>query len=172
MEILLQPFGGINSVILGTIKHGFLKTFGCPVTIKETLPVPSTAFDQGRDQYLADVFLNEIKPYCPQDGKILAIADVDLFSGTGNFVFGLADGTAGTAVISLYLLRQEGYGLPEDLPLFQARALKEAIHEIGHTFGIDHCDNGGCVMFYSSSLMDTDLKSTAFCPSCRPRLQI
>jgi len=51
-----------------------------------------------------------------------------------------------------------------------ARAVKEAVHELGHTFGLDHCSDPRCVMHFSNMLADTDRKGREFCPSCRARL--
>jgi len=50
------------------------------------------------------------------------------------------------------------------------RAVKEAVHELGHTFGLDHCSDPRCVMHFSNMLADTDRKGREFCPSCRARL--
>jgi archaemetzincin len=48
--------------------------------------------------------------------------------------------------------------------------VKEAVHELGHMFGLDHCSDLRCVMHFSNSLADTDRKGRDFCPSCRARL--
>ncbi len=50
------------------------------------------------------------------------------------------------------------------------RTLKEAIHEIGHTYGIGHCRDPRCVMHFSNSLADTDIKGPDFCHRCKGML--
>jgi len=35
------------------------------------------------------------------------------------------------------------------------RVIKEAVHELGHAFGLTHCENSKCVMHFSNSLQDT-----------------
>ncbi|HIC98260.1 MAG TPA: matrixin family metalloprotease, partial [Pyrodictiaceae archaeon] len=47
------------------------------------------------------------------------------------------------------------YGLPADKELFKLRALKEAMHEIGHVLGLLHCTDKRCVMHFSNSIIDT-----------------
>jgi len=46
----------------------------------------------------------------------------------------------------------------------------EAVHELGHAFGLQHCGNPECVMFFSNSIMDTDRKGWHLCQQCRARL--
>jgi len=108
------------------------------------------------------------KEYVPYE-KILGIVDHDLFVPELNFVFGEASSRA--AFISLTRLRQTFYRLPEDQSLFHRRVLTEAIHELGHTYGLGHCGNPRCVMFFSNRLSDTDRKGPEFCPKCGKNLQ-
>src|SRR6059036_245355 len=47
------------------------------------------------------------------------------------------------------------------------RAVKTAVHELGHTLGLGHHGaNPQCVMFFSEKLADTDRKSRDFCRAC------
>ena len=102
--------------------------------------------------------------------RVVGITDVDLYVPRLNFVFGEADIVSGTAIVSLCRLRQEYYGLAPDEALFLERATKEIVHEMGHTFGLGHCPNNKCVMHFSNSLADTDLKEAHFCNKCRPKI--
>ena len=69
-------------------------------------------------------------------------------------------------MISLARLRPEFYGSPPDDTLFLQRAVKEAVHELGHTYGLGHCRDPRCVMFFSNTLHDTDVKGPGFCAAC------
>jgi archaemetzincin len=93
-----------------------------------------------------------------EEEKILGVVDIDLYAPGLNFVFGEADMNSGVAIISLCRLRPEHYGLPPDESLFLERVIKEAIHELGHTYGLGHCHNSRCVVYFSNSLPDTDRK--------------
>jgi len=170
MAIDLQPFGEIDSGVLAGISAGLVSAFGNPVRLKAAINIPGNSYIEDRNQYLADLVLADLKRYQTGDARLLGVTDVNLFSQGLNFVFGQADYPNRIAVISLTLLKQENYGLPEDTALLIGRAQKEAVHELGHTFGLGHCQDGACVMHFSNSLIDTDVKKINFCRHCQPRL--
>ncbi len=103
--------------------------------------------------------------------KIVGLVDVDLYSPGFDFVFGEADIAAGVATVSLYRLRQAYYDQPPDSNVFEERAIKEAIHEVGHLYGLGHCPNPKCVMHFSISSADVDLKTDTFCAKCMQQLE-
>jgi archaemetzincin len=41
-----------------------------------------------------------------------------------------------------------------DTSHFGQRLVKEAVHELGHAFGLNHCENIECVMHFSNSLQN------------------
>ena len=120
-------------------------------------------------RWLATTIMNNTKSYEVRK-IILGICNIDAYSSGLNFVFGQASMTAGVAAIYLSRLRQEFYGLDADRSIFIERVLKEATHEVGHVFGLDHCPKRSCVMHFSNSLVDTDQKAKDFCEICRNKL--
>jgi len=170
MEIVLVPVGDIEKKMLEGLRNDLGKAFNREIVIGREMPEPDYAFNKSRKQYLSTAILNAIlaqKEYAAYD-KNLGIVDHDLFVPELNFVFGKASREA--AVISLTRLRQSFYGQPEDPNLFHKRTLTEAVHELGHTYGLGHCENPHCVMFFSNSLKDTDRKGPEFCPRCKGKL--
>lgn len=75
-----------------------------------------------------------------------------------------------TALVSIHRLKNEFYGLPINQELLKNRLLKEAIHELGHTFGLIHCFTLKCVMNPSTYVEDIDQKSSYFCRSCEQKI--
>jgi archaemetzincin len=169
VKITLKPLGNIADEIMEELKDGVGGIFHCPVEIKAGLSDLAQAYNPERKQYFSSKLLASFKK-SQREERVVGIADVDLYVPRLNFVFGEADVGSGTAIISLYRLRQEYYGLAPDEALFLERATKEIVHELGHTFGLGHCLNNKCVMHFSNSLADTDLKEANFCSSCRPKI--
>jgi archaemetzincin len=127
------------------------------------------AYNPERKQYFSSKLLASLEKSEGEE-RVVGVADVDLYVPRLNFVFGEADMVSGTAIVSLCRLRPEYYGLAPDEALFLERATKEIVHELGHTFGLGHCPNNKCVMHFSNSLADTDLKEAHFCNKCRPKI--
>jgi archaemetzincin len=124
------------------------------------------AHDLKRNQFHSTAILAALQPIA-NGSRILAVTGLDLFVPVLTFVFGEAQLAGNCAVVSLHRLREEVYGLPPNPELLSDRLLKEAIHELGHTFGLRHCDDWRCVMTSSHSVEWLDVKSHEFCASCR-----
>jgi predicted Zn-dependent protease len=102
--------------------------------------------------------------------RLLGVTSLDLYIPTLMFVFGEAQLHGPCAVVSVHRLRQEFYGLPADPRLEAERLLKEAVHELGHTLGLRHCDDYHCAMAPSHAVEWIDLKSSRLCSDCQARV--
>ncbi|MEO0093941.1 MAG: archaemetzincin family Zn-dependent metalloprotease [candidate division WOR-3 bacterium] len=167
-SIYILPLGEIAPEILTAIKTELTNVFQVPTKILMPVANPSYAFEPKRCQYYSSKILKAISQYLPHDGlRVLGITEVDLCTPVLTFVFGeaLLDGVA--AVISLARLRQEFYQLPANMAILINRAVKEAIHELGHTFGLVHCNDSQCVISFSPNVLSVDHKGSNFCPLCQ-----
>jgi archaemetzincin len=54
--------------------------------------------------------------------------------------------------------------------LLEERLVKEAVHELGHVFGLMHCGTPVCVMGRSGGVRDVDSKRAELCEECRDRM--
>jgi archaemetzincin len=155
--IALAPVGDTSLAMLSRIQPAVAQTFGCEIAIAPAVPLPASAWSSERKQYLSTAILDSLaRGKQPGWERLLGIADVDLYVPQLNFVFGEGDSRRGVAVFSLARLR----GSDE---LFQRRAATEAIHELGHTYGLSHCDDPHCVMWFSNTLSETDRKGIRLC---------
>ena len=146
---------------------GVADAFPNPIT---PVAVPldlAPCFEPSRDQHHATLVLAALLRHrTDPESKILGLVGVDLFVPVLTFVFGQAQLDGPGAVVSTHRLRSEFYGLPADEGLLVERAIKECVHELGHAFGLRHCDAYACVMHSSSTVDDVDVKGADFCARC------
>lgn len=172
-KLYIIPIGEIEAEALAYLQNNISQIFSIDCQVLNAIAVPPEAYDSRRGQYYSPIILQKILDSAPAAyHRILGVIDVDLYVQGLNFIFGQADLQHGITIISIARLRQEYYGLPPDKKLFYLRMLKEAVHELGHTYGLDHCTDFHCVMYFSNSLQDTDRKGVDFCRKCKGKLKI
>jgi archaemetzincin len=148
------------------------RAFAAAVNVHPHRFDPEVAFDSSRGQYNSTELLAQLlEETAGSDAHVLGIAGVDLFIPILTYVFGEAQLEGRAAVISTYRLDNALYGLPANPRLMLDRLAKEAIHELGHTRGLVHCNQAVCVMRSSTYVEDIDLKSAQFCASCGQRVR-
>jgi len=173
VEALIILMGDANPGELTFLPGGLSQVFSTVrfKTCEEVFRLPPYAYDKARRQYNSTLLLEYLALSKPRGyAKYLGVTDVDLYAGGLNFVFGEAVLNGEDAVVSLHRLRPEFYGEPGNRRLFEERVLKEAVHELGHTFGLTHCRNPECVMSFSNSIVDTDFKKAQPCLNCQVKL--
>jgi archaemetzincin len=131
------------------------------------------AFDPKRIQYNSSLILQQLIVKPPPDAeKILGVLDVDLFIPILTFVFGEAQLKGIGAAVSIHRLHNQFYGLSENTEVTTERLLKEAVHELGHTFGLIHCSQPKCVMNASTYAENIDQKSAELCFLCQKSIPV
>jgi archaemetzincin len=167
--VALEP---VEPQLLDYLQSSLAETFKLPVVTKYLPQSLGYAYERTRRQYRSAAILRRLPNFRTSAGElILGIVNRDLYAPKLNFVFGEADIKNGVCVISLARLRQSFYGLPSDKALLRQRARKEAVHELGHLYGLKHCPDIECVMHFSNSLQDTDRKSADFCAACGSKIE-
>jgi len=125
---------------------------------------PEFAFHGERQQYHSSELLERMQYFLSRNSwRILGVTSVDLYIPILTFVFGEAQMGGPCAIVSAHRLSQSFYGLPPDAELEGQRLLKEAVHEIGHTLNLTHCDDYRCVMAPSHAVEWIDLKESKLC---------
>lgn len=170
-SIGIVALGLIDPPLIQRIAEGLHRTFPHPVAILDESPEPAFAYDERRGQHSSVLVLRSLLGRINGPGvRILGVTDKDLFIPMLSFVLGQAQLSGQVAVISLARLQQQFYGFPPDADLLVARAVKEAVHEVGHTFGLTHCADVRCPMSLSSNVRHVDAKGPTLCVACTAML--
>ena len=164
--IELIPLSRANLKRLERLALSLTHVFQTPCRVQPQPMDIAFAFDPLRGQYHSTAILRKLAEN-PNGSRILGVAPCDLYVPVLTFVFGEAQVEGDCAVVSTARLREEFYGLPPREDLLHERLLKEAVHELGHTFGLRHCDNWQCVMASSYAVERIDVKDADFCSPCR-----
>ncbi|MGA8492501.1 MAG: archaemetzincin family Zn-dependent metalloprotease [Terriglobales bacterium] len=169
MKLLqILPIGNVDDGLLKDLRPAVEETFRVPCKILPVRLDPEFAFHGERQQYHSSEILQRMQSFLTNESwRMLGIGAVDLYIPILTFVFGEAQMGGPCALISAHRLRQEFYGLPPDGELFRQRVTKEAVHELGHTLNLTHCEDYRCVMASSHAVEWIDLKEIALCAACR-----
>ena len=169
--LYVAGMGGVEGEALDAIRGRMEQEFGAPAK-EMRLPGIDFAYDAKRNQYGSIPVLEMLVRALPDDAlKLLAVTERDLFIPVLTFVYGHAQLGGGAAVISLARLQQEFYGLAPNREIAMERAIKEALHETGHMFGLTHCAARSCAMSLATNIRQIDMKDAAFCAACASRLR-
>jgi len=169
------PLGDIPQTDLEVAAKGIRDQAPFGIVFEPRMEIPKSAATKEKDRYSADALLGFLKTIKTKSAdKILAVLTPDIVTpknGVPNWgILGLGDIDGRTCVLSTYRMRRKfepGGGAPE--PLVRERLWKIAVHELGHTLGLPHCPNKGCLMQDAHGTVKTVDDEHALCGECRAR---
>ena len=161
------PAGEVTLELLDELAAALARVFRVSCRVRPEPLEAGFAFDPARNQYHSTAILQRMSARAEGDVRLLGVTALDLYVPVLTFVFGEAQLEGCCALVSLHRLREEFYGLPAQNDLLHERLTKEAVHELGHTFGLRHCPDWRCVMASAHGVERLDVKSADFCPACR-----
>jgi archaemetzincin len=165
--VVVSFIGNSGDEIFMPISRGLQRVFGFGVERRPLLPDVDFALDPNRDQYHSTLILDKLAAAAPDGAtKVLAITAVDLFIPILTHVYGEAQLGGKACIVSTFRLK-EGLSPLSVQDAYPVRVVKEAIHELGHTFKLRHCPDPVCIMHYCRSVKDVDRKSDQMCRYCR-----
>ncbi len=172
--VAVQPLGRVNPKDLAHVEAGIRSLYAVDVEVLPEMPLPKTAYYPPRERYKADKLLDSLDLVVDKRfAKVIGLTTRDISTSKDDIddwgVFGLGRLGGRSCVVSTFRLRA---GKPSD-PVFQARLMKLVNHELGHTFGLDHCPAVGCLMQDAGGKIATvDGESGKPCDACAARLPL
>ncbi len=170
-KIVVVPLGEVEFMLVNRLATNIGPVFGRSVDILKGMKTPEESYNVIRNQYYASIIhakLERIKANSRE--LIIGICEEDIYLPDEAYIIGHADSVLGASVVSLFRIRQEFYGLPENDNKIYTRLFKQSIHHIAHLFDMPSCKNPKCVNYFSQQMFDIDNKGEKFCDICRRQL--
>ena len=176
-ELLVVPLGEVPALEVSVVEAALAAFYSVSVRVGERMALPRRAYYAKRKRYRAEKLLEaleEVGKGAGKDGRaafrVLGLANVDISTTKGNVedwgILGLATLDGRVGVLSSFRCRRGAKGAPQ----VAHRLGKTAVHEVGHTFGLEHCPNVGCVMEDGKGSVFTTDREYDLCATCRARL--
>jgi archaemetzincin len=169
----IQPLGKeLPDEDIAFVKQALVEFYNVQIKLLPPVDLPEQAYYAPRRRYRAEKILPFLLEKLPADGdRILGLTGVDISTDNGSIkdwgILGLANLGGKECIISAfrcYSRAREGA---------HARILlaKVAVHEVGHTLGLDHCTTKGCLMEDAGGMVRTCDREYDICTRCRSMLK-
>lgn len=165
MTIVIQPFDDFPPSLTDSLCKQ-LKAINPKIILRDPIPLPDKAYYKPRNRYRADSLNSYLWQMATTKSVVIGLTTKDISVRKGNMedwgVMGLAYMPGHSCVVSTYRLSKKN--LHEQL-------YKVAIHELGHTQGVAHCEyDKSCYMRDAGGGNPLD-EETHFCSYCKSHLE-
>jgi len=170
--ITLQPLGtAAPAPELAAVSAAIAAFYAVKVEVAEPLGLPRSAFYPRRQRYRAEKLLDFLVAQGSKQARVvLGLTAVDISTTKAPYedwgILGLATLDGRSAVLSSFRCQRQAKSAEHA----RVRFAKTAVHELGHSFGLDHCPTPGCIMHDGEgSVLTTDTEHD-LCAATRQRL--
>lgn len=162
----LQPFGDVSDETIAIVRDALATTYGVELRTGDRRELPADSFYTPRKRYRAQTLLDHLDTWLPADcDRIVGITQKDISTTKGKYedwgILGLGRVPGKSCVVSSFRVRKKLQDVPAD-----ERLARVAIHELGHTLGLPHCPNQGCLMEDALGSVVTIDRETHLCERC------
>jgi len=169
----LVPLGAeLPAADVEAVRVALTTVYGVEVRVRAQAPLPKAAWYAPRKRWRADAILTwlDTQPIDRAD-RLLGLTAADISTTKGDVhdwgVLGLGSIDGKSGVLSRFRCDKSG-----KRPLLaRVRLAKVAVHELGHTLGLEHCTVKGCLMGDAEGKVATADHEGDLCPRCRALLK-
>jgi archaemetzincin len=169
----IQPLGAeIPNEDMALVEQALVGFYNVQIRVLPRVNLPEHAYYEPRRRYRAEKILPFLLEKLPNaNDRILGLTGVDISTDKGSIkdwgILGLASLGGKECIISSFRCHK----LPRQGTSASILLAKVAVHEVGHTLGLDHCNTRGCLMEDAGGLARTCNREFDICPRCRSMLR-
>ena len=172
MDIFIAPVKFYSNLLLQNLIKELSKRFSSGIHVVDININMDDFFSIDRKQYFSTQIIAEMIKLTDQyDGKIILLTDVDIFVPALTFIFGEAQLNGKHSILSVCRLHELFYSGIANESLLLERTIKETLHELGHNYGLRHCNDWDCVMHASHGIEEVDIKGITYCNKCKSKVE-
>jgi archaemetzincin len=165
----VQPYADLRPqqrALVAAVRDHLQAFFDTEVVVLPERRLAPVWYHQARRQWDGDVAVRSLAGQVPDDSLgVLGLMGSDLYGLRLNFIFGVGLMRERAAIYSLFRYDTK------DERLLLRRAVKVAVHELGHVLTLKHCVFYRCIMNGSNSVAEMDGQPLHACPVCLAKLR-
>jgi archaemetzincin len=171
--VAIIPMGAVDLAHLEAVAAVVQQRTDVQVRMDPQRQLPTAAYFARRKRWRAETILDSIELEPPAGAwKVIVVTAAEISTTKGAIqdwgIGGLGLIGGRSCVVSTFLLRK--YSKSEET--LRRRLADLTFHELGHTFGLEHCPKESCVMADAKGKLIQSLDRTfgRFCDACRRRV--
>jgi archaemetzincin len=170
-HVAIVPLGAVSALEVAIVERALLTFYALAVSAVERRALPRAAYYPKRGRYRAERLLEDLERHSDRSElRVLGLASVDISTTKGKIedwgILGLASLDGRVGVLSSFRCRRGAKNAEQ----VAHRLGKTAVHELGHTFGLEHCPSQGCLMQDGQGSVFTSDAEYDICAICREKL--